>query len=233
MEFPLGTEFFDVDGVPVARLQDGRCVRGNGDQYENHAKVFAEGMPLSRAEFAAFRWADSDEQTARHSTTHPLAEAPSAMDEAIDYQKRLLEDPDFGALTIRGGRTKNWISCLSIYSALAVAQGMTTVHPSVWNTIRRAISVRMASCGISGVGKGNPKYYTLESDAYREFGHLDQVARELLHKRTWYAPKPIADILARHFIRDANVADGLSIATAHNIEKARATILPELQRVFS
>jgi hypothetical protein len=53
MKFPEGTEFFDVDGVPVALLPNGKCVRESGESFPRHAKVFRDGTPISAEEFAA------------------------------------------------------------------------------------------------------------------------------------------------------------------------------------
>jgi hypothetical protein len=226
MELPPGTEFFDVDGVAVARLPSDTCVRGDGTPYENSAKVFAEGTPFSQSEFVAMHWADSD-------LSQVINEPQSELDKAIDSHKCLLENPQFGALPKKGMRSTNWISCKSVYSALAIAHGLTNVHPSVWNTVRRAIVVRMAGNEIAGVGMGDAEYGALEADAYRELDQLDVVARQLVEKRSWYAPGSIATNLARNFVYDANLVNGLSLAIAHNIEKARAKILPDLMRVFT
>jgi hypothetical protein len=49
--FPAGTEFFDVDETPVARLPDGKCVFSNGKPFPNPAKVFSFGGRISAEEF--------------------------------------------------------------------------------------------------------------------------------------------------------------------------------------
>lgn len=52
--FPLGTKYFDVEDVAVARLPDGTCVavdKRGPRHFSNHSKVSVYGMPITEEEF--------------------------------------------------------------------------------------------------------------------------------------------------------------------------------------
>jgi hypothetical protein len=53
MEFPEGTKFLDVDGVPVALLPNLSAVRPDGSEFPNWFKAADDGTPITREEFDA------------------------------------------------------------------------------------------------------------------------------------------------------------------------------------
>lgn len=159
----------------------------------------------------------------------------SELDIAIEAHKNYAEKTKlFGPLE-GNGRSLNWNCCASVYASMRYAARKTEmrIHGSIWNTIIRAMVVRMTTDEIEGVGMGDPGYEQLETDAYADIERINGAVEDALSGKGAYAIEPIVNVLAIMFGARGEAVKALSAMVLMNAEKANQKILPELLADFS
>lgn len=154
----------------------------------------------------------------------------SELDIAIEAHKNYAEKTNlFGPLE-GNGRSLNWNCCASVYASMRYAARKTEmrVHNSVWNTIIRAIVVRMSAEENEAVGMGDPGYKQLEDDAYADIDRINKAVEDALSEKGTYTIEPIVNVLAIMFGSRGEAVKALSAMVMMNAEKAQKKILPEL-----
>ena len=154
----------------------------------------------------------------------------SELDIAIEAHKKYAEKTNlFGPLE-GNSRSLNWNCCASVYASMRYAARKTEmrVHNSVWNTIIRAIVVRMSTAENEGVGMGDPGFEQLEEDAYTDIERINQSVEHALSGKGSYAIEPIVNVLAVMFGSRGEAVKAMSAMVMMNAEKAQKKILPEL-----
>lgn len=154
----------------------------------------------------------------------------SELDIAIEAHKNYAEKTDLFVPLEGNGRSLNWNCCASVYASMRYAARKTEmrVHNSVWNTIIRAIVVRMLTEENEAVGMGDPGYEQLEEDAYADVECINKAVEDALSGKGAYAIEPIVNVLAIMFGSRGEAVKALSAMVMMNAEKAQKKILPEL-----
>lgn len=155
----------------------------------------------------------------------------SELDIAIEAHKKYVEKCKIDDPLGGNGRSLNWNCCTSIYASmrLAALKGQMRIHASVWNTIVRAMVIRMATQEKEGVGMGDAEFEELESDAYSTLNRMNKAVDEALNEKGDFLVQPIAYALAQDFGKDVGEPfKALSAIIVINAETAHKKILPEL-----
>lgn len=154
----------------------------------------------------------------------------SELDIAIEAHKNYAQKTNLFAPLQGNGRSLNWNCCASVYASMRYAARKTEmrVHNMVWNTIIRAIVVRMSTEEIEGVGMGDPEYKTLEESAYTDIERINKVVEDAVAGKGGYEIEPIVKVLAIMFGSRGEAIKALSAMVLMNAEKAQKKILPEL-----
>lgn len=154
----------------------------------------------------------------------------SELDISIKAHKIYAEKTNLFAPLEGNGKSLNWNCCASIYASMRYAARKTElrVNNIVWNTIIRAIVIRMSTEETEGIGMGDPGYKELEKDAYLDIDIINTAVENALAEKGAYAIEPIVKLLAMMFGAKGEAVKALSAAVLMNAEKSQKKILPEL-----
>ena len=154
----------------------------------------------------------------------------SELDIAIEAHKNYAEKTSLFASLEGNAKSLNWNCCASVYASVRFAARKTDmrVHNSVWNTIIRAIVVRMTTEEDDDVGMGDPGYQQLENEAYADIERINKSVEDSLSGKGSYAIEPIVNVLAIMFGSSGKGVKALSAMVMMNTEKAQKKILPEM-----
>lgn len=152
------------------------------------------------------------------------------LDIAIEAHKNYAEKTDLFSPFEGNGRSLNWNCCASVYASMRYAARKTEmrVHNSVWNTIIRAIVVRMSTEENEAVGMGDPEFKQLDEEAYTDIERINKAVEDALSGKGTYAIEPIVNVLGIMFGSRGEAIKALSAIVMINAEKAQKKILPEL-----
>lgn len=154
----------------------------------------------------------------------------SELDIAIEAHQGYAKKLNLYAPLEGNAKSLNWNCCASVYASMRFAARKTEmkVHNSVWNTIIKAIVVRMTVDEVKGVGMGDPGYEKLEADAYSDIERINQSVEDALAGKGSYLFEPVVNVLAMMFGSKGEAVKALSAMVGINAEAAHKKILPEL-----
>ena len=154
----------------------------------------------------------------------------SELDLAIESAKGYAEKTNMFHPLQGNGKALHWNSCKLIYAAMRVAarKGKMNISAMVWNTITRAMVVRMTTEGDDAIPMGSTGFKILESEAYGELKALDGAVEAVLAGKGAYELEPVVTLLATSFGARGESVKALSAAVLIYANEAHSKIVPEL-----
>jgi hypothetical protein len=155
----------------------------------------------------------------------------SELDIAIEAHRNYAERCKIDVSIQGNGRSLNWNCCMSVYASmrLAALKAQMRIHSGTWNTVVRAIVIRMATEEVEGVGIGDREFQALEAEAYSDLERINKAVEDALSGQGKFLVEPIANVLAQAFgTRSAEPLKALSAMILINAETAHKKILPEM-----
>lgn len=183
--------------------------------------------------------APATSKVASSAKTQPKRETPdkyqygihiSELDIAIETHKKYAEKTKLVASQKGNGRSLNWNCCASVYASVRYVARKTgmQINRIVWNTIVRAIVVRMSTEESEGIGMGHPAYKELEESAYADVDRINDSVERALAGEGAFEIEPMVKVLASMFGSSGEAIKALSAMVMMNAESAQQKILPEL-----
>lgn len=125
----------------------------------------------------------------------------SELDLAIASAAKYAEKAQIFHALQGNGLGLHWNSCSLIYAAMryAATKGKMNISSMVWNTMMRAVIVRMTTEGDAAIPMGTSEYEELEARAYKHLGTINRITDDAIAKGGTYDAKPIVDFLAAGF----------------------------------
>lgn len=155
----------------------------------------------------------------------------SELDIAIEAHKNYADRCQIDVSIQGNGHSLNWNCCMSVYASmrLAAMKAQMRIHSGTWNTVVRAIVIRMATEETEGVGIGDPEFQALEAEAYSDLERVNKSVDDALAGKGKFLVEPIASVLAQAFgTRNAEPLKALNAMILINAETAHKKIIPEM-----
>lgn len=154
----------------------------------------------------------------------------SELDIAIESHKSFAKKT--GIITPKGGnkRSPNWNCAASVYASIRYVTQKTDLEISqiVWNTIVRAVIIRMSTEETPEIKMGSPGFNELEAAAYADLKAIDAAVDDAINGKGKFALEPIVQCLAEMFGTTGESLKALSAIIGMNADAAHKKILPEL-----
>lgn len=154
----------------------------------------------------------------------------SELDIAIETHKSFVGETQISSPNEGNLRSLNWNCAASVYASIryVAMRNDLQINQIVWNTIVRAVVIRMSTEETPEIKMGTPGFNELEAAAYADLKAIDSAVDDAISGKGKFVLEPMVQCLAPMFGAKGEGLKALSAIIGMNIEAAHKKILPEL-----